>query len=113
MQMPSQVKIGPQLFSIIERTRKEDSLLNEDNYGYTIDQYNRIVIDKDMHKTKKQVTVLHEILHAARMVWQTPVIPKKNDDFDTWEHFFIGLYENTIIIIFKDNPELHAWLFED
>jgi|AntRauMFilla1563_2_1112583.scaffolds.fasta_scaffold56557_1 hypothetical protein len=113
MQMPTQIKVGPQLFTILEKTRKEDSLLNEGNYGYTLDQFNRIVIDKDMHKSKKQSTVLHELMHAARMVWQTPTQPTSVDSFEVWEHFFIGLYENSILMLLQDNPDLRKWLFTD
>ena len=113
MKMPSSVKVGTQIFTISEHTRKEDALLNDGNYGYTQDQHNRIVIDKDMAKSKKQTTVMHEVLHACWMVWDTSVRPKDDDTFETWEHYFIGVYEGGLLLLLKENPELSAWLLED
>ena len=37
-------------------------------------------------------------------------MPKKNADYDEWEHYFIGIYENAILMILDDNPELVEWL---
>ena len=113
MKMPSSVRVGPQVFTILERTRKEDSLLNEGNYGYTLDQFNRIVIDKDMDPTKKKSTVLHELMHACRMVWESPIKPKSDDEFGVWEHFFIGVWESSMLMLLKDNSDLVEWLLED
>jgi hypothetical protein len=113
MQMPSSVRVGTQLFTIVEHTRKEDSLLNEGNYAYTQDQFNRIVIDKELSKSKKQTTVMHELFHACWMVFDTSVKPKPEDPFETWEHYFIGIYESSLLLLLKANPELSAWLLED
>ena len=70
--IPKSVKIGAQTFDIHERTKKQDSLLSEGNYGYTRDEINLIVIDSELHISKKKVTLLHEILHAARMIFELP-----------------------------------------
>ena len=113
MKMPTSVRVGPQVFTITEATRKQDSLLNEGNYGYTLDQFNRIVIDKDMDKSKKQIIVMHELLHACWMVFETSVKPKDDSSFDVWEHYFIGIWESSIVLLFKDNPDLKEWMLED
>ena len=107
------VKIGVQVFEIIERTQKEDGMLNEGSYGYTIDTQNVIVIDSNLHVSKKKVTIMHEVLHAARMVFDNSVKPKKSDDFEAWEHYFIGVWENSLIMVMRDNPELMQWLVSD
>jgi hypothetical protein len=108
--VPKSVKIGVQVFEIIERAQKEDGMLSDGSYGYTLDTQNLIVIESGMHPTKKKVTVLHEVLHAARMVFDNSVKPKRSDDFESWEHYFIGVWENSLILIMRDNPELVKWL---
>lgn len=113
MSIPKTVIIGAQVFDIKETTRKHDGMLNEGNYGYTQDDRNLIVIDADLHISKKRLTVLHEVLHAARMAWDNSVKPRKGDDFDTWEHYFIGIYESSILLILRDNPDLLDWLLEE
>lgn len=110
--VPKKIVIGVQIFDIIQRTQKEDGMLNDGSYGYTLDTQNLIVIDSGMHITKKKVTLMHEVLHAARMVFEGPVKPKKTDDFEAWEHYFIGVWENSLIFVIRDNPELIAWLTE-
>jgi len=107
--LPSKVKIGPQIFSISFRDPNEDGMLNDGTMGYTIDAGNIIVLAKNMPKTKQRVTLMHEILHAARYTFETGM-PKKGDDYDKWEHYFIGIYENVFIMILDDNPELVEWL---
>jgi hypothetical protein len=52
---------------------------------------------------------MHEILHAMRMIFENGM-PKKKADFDEWEHFFIGVYENSFLMLMRDNPELMEWL---
>lgn len=111
--LPKQVKVGVQVFEIIERTQKQDGMLNDGSYGYTLDTQNMIVIDSQMHISKKKVTVMHEVLHAARMVFDNSVKPKKSDDFETWEHFFIGVWENSLIMVMRDNPDLVEWLISE
>jgi hypothetical protein len=111
--IPKSVKIGAQVFDIAERTRKQDSLLSEGNYGYTRDDINLIVIDSTMHITKKKVTLLHEVLHAARMVFELSVRPSDKASFDDWEHYFISVYEQSLITIMKENTELLKWLIKD
>lgn len=110
--MPTKIKIGTQVFSVVERSRIDDGALSEPNYGYVIDEGNIIVIDKNMHPSKKKVTLFHEVMHAARMVWDNPVRPKV-EEFDEWEHYFIGVWENSLLLVLKENPQLRDWLMQD
>lgn len=105
---PKQVKIGPQTFKIEFRDSLSDGMLGSSNYGYTLDQGNLIVIAKDLSLSKQQVTLMHEILHAMRMIFENGM-PKKTASFDKWEHFFIGVYENAVLMLMRDNPELVEW----
>jgi hypothetical protein len=39
--------------------------------------------------------------------------PNKEDDFETWEHYFIAMYETGLLSVLKDNPKLVEWLTND
>ena len=107
------IKIGSQNYTVKERSRHEDGMLNDGSYGYTLDNGNLIVIDRDVAKGKKQITLLHEILHAIRLNNDGLPKPRKKEDFEVWEHYFIGLYESNLLAVLKDNPELLKWFTND
>lgn len=108
---PDSVKIGIQVFQIVEHHPKDDPLLTEGNYGYTQDARNIIVIDKSMHESKKRVTVWHEIMHATRFIFETER-PRKLTEYEDWEHHFIAVWENSLLMVMKDNPKLMQWLLD-
>lgn len=111
MQIPPKVRIGAQVFRIEERTVKQDGTLNDNAYGYTLDQGNLIVIDASIAFTKKQQTLLHEIIHAIGMVYGSGQRePGPKDNYETWEHHFIGIWESPMLSFIKDNPEVVSWL---
>jgi hypothetical protein len=39
--------------------------------------------------------------------------PGKKDDYDTWEHHFIGVFEAGLLAFLKDNPEVVEWLTKE
>jgi Zn-dependent peptidase ImmA (M78 family) len=106
---PKTVKVGPELFELSFRDPANDGMLNDGNYGYTLDQGNLIVISKAISLPKQRVTLMHEILHAARMIFEKTT-PKKDAEYGEWEHHFIGLYETTLVMILRDNPDLIEWI---
>lgn len=109
--MPAKVRIGAQIFKIEERSVKDDGTLNDNSYGYTLDQGNLIVIDANIAFTKKQQTLLHEIIHAIGMVYGSgQKEPGAKDAYDVWEHHFIGIWEAPMLSFIKDNPEVIEWL---
>jgi hypothetical protein len=109
---PTSVKIGPQIFNIEYRSTSLDGMLNDGSHGYTLDQGNLIVISNDLSINKQKIVVVHEVLHAARMVFENNT-PEKEADFDKWEHYFIGIYENFLIMFMRDNPEIIDWLMTE
>ena len=111
--MIKSVKIGPQKFDVVERDSREDGMLNHGAYGYTMDGKNLIVIASGLGNGKQQVTLLHEILHAVRMSYDGMSRPTKEDDFESWEHYFIAMYEIGLLAVLKDNPKLVEWLTND
>lgn len=108
MAKPNKVKIGPQTFRIEFRNPADDGMLNDGNVGYTLDSGNLIVVANNISLNKQQVTLMHEILHAMRMIFENGM-PKKNASYEKWEHFFIGVYENSLLMMIKDNPDLVEW----
>lgn len=108
---PDSVRIGVQIFEIVQLNPKEDPILTEGNYGYTQDARNIIVVDKFMHESKKRVTVWHEIMHATRFVFENEK-PKKLTEYEDWEHYFIAVWENSLLMVMKDNPKLMQWLLD-
>jgi hypothetical protein len=110
MATPKKARIGTHVFSIVERTKDTDGMLNDDTCGYTLEQQNLIVIDASMPLSKKKLTLFHELLHATRMVFDSSYQPGKNDSFDVWEHYFIGIWEEALLLLFRDNPTLMKWL---
>lgn len=88
-------------------------MLNDATFGYTLDSENLIVIDSNLGISKQRTTVFHEVLHAVRMVYDTSIKPKKSDDFEVWEHYFIGIYEEGVLLVLNNNPDLLAYLTED
>ena len=111
MKTPNKVKIGAQVFYIEERNVKKDGTLNDNSYGYTLDQGNIIVLDANIAFTKKQQTLLHEIIHAIGMVYGSgQKEPNAKDSYEVWEHHFIGIWEAPMLSFIKDNPEVVAWM---
>jgi hypothetical protein len=113
MPVPKKIKIGTQNFKVIERSRQDDGMLNDDTFGYTLETENLIVLDSTIAPSRKQLTLWHEIMHAAQMVYNTSVVPKKNDALEIWEHYFIGIWEESLLSVLKDNPDLIVYLLED
>ena len=109
---PTKVKIGPQTFRIEFRNPTDDGMLSDGTQGYTLDQGNLIVIANTLSHSKQQVTVMHEILHAMRMIFENGM-PSRKSDYDKWEHFFIGVYENSLLMMMRDNPDLLEWLINE
>jgi hypothetical protein len=109
--VPSKIKIGAQIFKVEERSVKQDGTLNDNSYGYTLDQGNLIVIDASIAFNKKQQTLLHEVIHALGMVHAAGMKqPGGKDEYEVWEHHFIGIWESPMLLFIKDNPEVIAWL---
>lgn len=109
---PKSVRIGPQTFKIEFRDPANDGMLNDGNVGYTVDAGNLIVVSDKISASKQQITLFHEILHAMRMIFENGM-PKKGASYEEWEHYFIGIYENSILMMIRDNPELVEWLKQD
>lgn len=112
MKLPERIKIGTQFWDVHERARKSDAALWEDSYGYTIDKDNQIVIDKDLPVSRKRTTLFHELLHAIRYTY-AQVHPGKGTSFEDWEHYFIAHYDETVVTVLRENPDLVAYLLHD
>jgi hypothetical protein len=108
--MPSSIVIGTQVWEIKLRKRKDIPDLSEGWYGYTQDKECSIVIDAEMPENLKRVTLFHELLHAVRFTFGGSFKPDKRTDFEDWEHYWIGLYEEPVVMMLRDNPDLVEYL---
>lgn len=103
--IPQEIKIGTQIWAVVEHSSKDDGMLYEDNYGYTLERMNMIVLDKDASDTRKKQVLIHELFHAIRFTFAGgSKLPKSS--FEETEHYFIGLYEEPFLMLLKDNPDL-------
>jgi|688.fasta_scaffold1251107_1 hypothetical protein len=111
--LPSRVKIGPQTYKIEFRDPAKDGMLNDGSHGYTLDMGNLIVVSKTIDLSKQRITLLHEILHACKFVFEGYSGGKKEiTDQEELEHYYIAIYENALIMVLQDNPDLIEWLSE-
>jgi hypothetical protein len=110
---PTTIRIGTQVWKVIEKPRKGDLSLSEDSFGYTLNRENIIVLDSGMSPSRKRQTLLHEVLHAIRFSFGNPVTPRKTDEAEIWEHYYIAMYEEGMLLVLRDNPELLEFLLEN
>lgn len=113
MKIPKQIKIGHQIWIIREQKRKDDTSVQDGHYGYTQDKDAQITIDAEMPETLKRVTLLHELLHAIRFTFAGSFKPAKGTEYEEWEHYWIGLYEEPLVMLLRDNPELAEYLLAE
>jgi Zn-dependent peptidase ImmA (M78 family) len=115
--MPTQIKIGTQDWTIIQRSSNVDDSLSSSAYGYTLDRSSTIVIDMDATPSRKRQILLHELLHAIRYSMGNPITPSSSDDesktTEAWEHYFIGIYEEGLLLTIRNNPDLLEYLLSE
>lgn len=104
--IPNTILIGSQVWTIVEHSSKDDGMLYEDNYGYTLERKNTIVIDKEASYSRKKQVIMHELLHAIRFTFFTGNKLNMKSSFEEIEHYFIGMYEEPLLMVLKDNPNL-------
>lgn len=108
MKFPATVKIGSQIWEITEQKRKHS--VTNDHFGFTSTSNNTIVLDSEQVSSMKRVTLFHELLHAIKITFGGSFTPAKNTEFNELEHYFIGLYEEPVVLMLRDNPELVKYL---
>lgn len=113
MMLPKSVKVGSQVWEITEQKRKHNSEFIDGTYGFTIDKDNVIVLDADMSNSVRRVTLLHEVLHAIRFTFGGSHRPHKSTSYEDWEHYWIGLMEEPLILVLRDNPDLVSFLLNN
>lgn len=117
--VPSRIKIGAQDWTVIERDRADDGYIADDAYGYTLQKTNTIVIDKHCPPSRKRQTLFHELFHAVRFSNGSSGIKPNleevlpNEIIMTWEHYFIAMYEDTMLSILRENPKLTEFLLSN
>lgn len=110
MSMPREVLIGSQVWQIVQRKRKDNPDIHDGHYGYTQNKESVITIDSEMPESVKRVTLFHELLHAIRFTFGGSFKPQIKTDYEDWEHYWIGLYEEPVVMMLRDNPDLVDYL---
>ena len=114
--LPTKIKIGAQSWTIIERDRADDGYIAEDAYGYTLQKTNVIILDKHCPPSRKRQTLFHELFHAIRFSNGSSGIKPDMENIQpdeiigTWEHYFIAMYEDTMLNILRENPAVMDYL---
>lgn len=114
--VPTKIKIGAQDWTVIERSRDDDGLINDESYGYTLQKSNLIVLDKHCPPSRKRQTLFHELFHAIRFSNGSSGIKPNVEDVQSdelisiWEHYFIAMYEDTMLSVLRENPSLMNYL---
>lgn len=112
MKIPTKVRIGAQNYKVSERLQTEDGGLT-DALAYTLVESNLIVVRKEMPEDRKRSILVHEIMHALIYSFTRQDRQEKNEDFDGWEHYFIGIMQEPLLMVLRDNPDLVAYLTAD
>ena len=114
--VPTKIRVGAQDWTVIERDRADDGYIAEDSYGYTLHKTNVIVLDKHCPPSRKRQTLFHELFHAIRYSNGSSGIKPDMDNvqpdevIDIWEHYFIAMYEDTMLLVLRENPALSDYL---
>ena len=112
MKLPSKLRIGAQTYKVEERPQATDGGLT-DALAYTLVESNLIVLRKDLPEDRKRSLLIHESLHALVYSFNRQDRQDKNEDFDGWEHHFIGIVQEPLLMLLRDNPELVQYLTAD
>jgi Zn-dependent peptidase ImmA (M78 family) len=112
--MPTKVDIGTQTWTIVERSPDLDDALSSTAFGYTLTRSSTIIIDSSLTPSRKRQTLLHELLHAIRYSMGNITVPVSSDDetkaTDAWEHYFISIYEEGLLLTIRNNPAILEYL---
>jgi len=114
--VPTKIKIGAQDWTVIERSATDDGIISDDSYGYTLQKTNVIIIDKNCPPSRKRQTLFHELFHAIRFSNGSSGIKPNTEDvlpdhlIATWEHYFIAMYEDTMLSVLRENPKVTEYL---
>ncbi len=117
--VPTKIKIGAQDWTIIERDRADDGFIADDAYGYTLQKTNVIVLDKHCPPSRKRQTLFHELFHAIRYSNGSSGIKPDMENIQpdeiilTWEHYFIAMYEDTMLLVLRENPAVSDYLLSN
>jgi Zn-dependent peptidase ImmA (M78 family) len=117
--LPTKIKIGAQDWTVIERDRADDGYIADDSYGYTLQKTNVIILDKHCPPSRKRQTLFHELFHAIRYSnGSSGIRPdlenvQPDDIISTWEHYFIAMYEDTMLLVLRDNPAVADYLLSN
>ena len=112
---PDSVKVGPHLFAInwMDESEWNHERLDDNTAGLTYSGKQTIFIrtSPDVNESQYQEVVLHEVTHA---VWSVTMMTHTDlTELSDREEFIIAHQSPMLLQVFKDNPELVAYLMAD
>lgn len=115
--LPKVIKVGQRIYDVHVRNESQDPTLS-DCYGYTMVNFDHIVLNDNLSLAKSRGVLLHELLHVlngmyANRATTTVAVDgdaEYSDKYDAWEHYFIGVYQESVVTLLRDNPDLVAFL---
>lgn len=109
MRMPTTIKIGSQTYRVQLRSPKDDGGLTT-ALAYTLVESNLIVVSNQLPADRQRSILMHELLHAIVYSFSRQDTPDKMETFDDWEHHFIGITQEPLTMLLRDNPDLTEYL---
>jgi Zn-dependent peptidase ImmA (M78 family) len=115
--LPKFILIGQREYKVIISNEDKDATLHA-SHAYTMVNHDTIVVNDNLSAAHLRSTLLHEILHAIRMVTGNTFseVPEKDkeEDYDEyygrWEHHFIYLFSEPLVQVIRNNPDLLSFL---
>jgi hypothetical protein len=107
--MPTTIKIGSQTYRIQLRSPKDDGGLST-ALAYTLVESNLIVVSNQLPADRQRSVLIHELLHAVIYSFTRQDTPDKLETFDDWEHHFIGIVQEPLTMLLRDNPDLLTYI---
>jgi len=108
---PSSVKIGNRIIDIVFTSSENDSRLDNGTVGWSDNYRSTIVIDTLVNEMLQKETLLHEMLHFIRYIYQpSNLIYDEDTPYIDIEHHFINMYEVSLITILKENKSVREYI---
>lgn len=98
---PTSVRIAYRDYTIIEWTELDSN--NTNRFGQCKHNARQISVTLAYGTREGASTLLHEILHAAWLLWSMANIPKEEEPF-------VEIFGDALSTVWRDNPDVFAWI---
>lgn len=111
--VPKTIRIGQRIIAVEIKPTGEKGLAA--SYHFYKD---KITLSPKLTESLMRSSLLHEVMHAITFIYgnqETYLLPqgkkeKYGDYYQRIEHHFIGLYDENLTMVLRDNPDFTAFL---